>query len=82
MLDDEVHQLFKNKYDWVSELEWRELFKHMKRHEITDPIPVNNMAMAPRNSSETEAWFKTQARLGGTFGRWATPTWPRPSARR
>ena len=61
MLDDEVHQLFKTKYDWVSEMEWRELFKHMKEHKINDPIPVNNMAIVPRNSSETEAWFKTQA---------------------
>jgi len=61
MLDDEVHQLFRNKYDWVSEMEWRELFKDMKEHQITDPIPVNNMAVAPRNSSESEAWFKTRA---------------------
>jgi hypothetical protein len=61
LLPDEVLQLFKDKYPWVPESEWNRLQPDIKESVIEDPIPVNNMAVAPRNSAHTEAWFKRQA---------------------
>lgn len=61
LLPDEVLQLFKDKYPWVSEAEWRSLQTDIHESVVEDPIPVNNMAVAPRNSAHTEAWFKRQA---------------------
>jgi hypothetical protein len=60
LLPDQVLKLFKDKYPWVSESEWHALEPHMKEKVVEDPIPVNNMAIAPRNSAHTERWFKSQ----------------------
>jgi hypothetical protein len=60
LLEDQILQLFKDKYPWLSEREWRALMPRMKEYVIEDPIPVNNMAIVPRNSSHTEDWFKAQ----------------------
>jgi len=60
LLPDQILQLFKDKYPWVSEAEWRALEPGIKEMVIEDPIPVNNMAVEPRNAAHTEAWFKAQ----------------------
>jgi len=62
LTEDRILQLFKDKYPWLREIEWRDLLPHMKEHVIQDPIPVNHVAIVPRNSSHTEAWFKTQSK--------------------
>jgi hypothetical protein len=59
LTEEQILQLFKDKYPWVSESEWRGLQSNIKEEVIEDPIPVNNKPVAPRNSAHTEAWFKT-----------------------